>query len=100
MRVHDHNLNGAAAAQTSGAQETQRTGRSADPRARGTGGDGDRVELSSTLASLSRALDADHAGRAVRVQELSAQYARGDYRADSAATSRAMMADAIGAAAG
>lgn len=100
MKVHDQNLNGAAAAQTGGAHEVHGTGRSGNTRAHGTNGEGDRVELSNNLGALSRALAAHDAGRAARVQELAAQYRRGEYRADSAATSRAMVSDAIAAPTG
>ena len=97
MRVNDPNLNGAAAAQTGGAREVNGAGRSGNTCVHGSNAEGDRVELSTTLGALSRALASDHAGRAERVQELAAQYSRGEYRADSAATSRAMVSDAIGA---
>jgi hypothetical protein len=100
MRVYDQNLNGAAAAQTGGTHETQRAGRSGEIRSQGVAGDGDRVEISNSLATLSRALDTFHGDRAARVQELAAQYRSGAYQADSAATSRAMISDALGAAVG
>jgi flagellar biosynthesis anti-sigma factor FlgM len=97
MRVHDPNLNGAAAAQTGGAREVHGAGRSGAARTPGTAPGGDRVELSDTLGALSRSLAAYDADRTARVQELAAQYSRGEYRADSAAISRAMVSDAIGA---
>jgi anti-sigma28 factor (negative regulator of flagellin synthesis) len=100
MRVYDQNLNGASAAQTGGAHEVQRPDRENGARAHGTASDRDRVELSSSLASLSRTLESHHTDRASRVQELAAQYQRGEYRADSAATGRAMIAEALGAAVG
>jgi anti-sigma28 factor (negative regulator of flagellin synthesis) len=100
MRIYDQNLNGAGAAQTGAANEVQRTDREGGARAHGATSDRDRVELSSSLASLSRTLEAHHADRAARVQELAAQYQRGEYRPDSAATSRAMVGEALGAAAG
>jgi anti-sigma28 factor (negative regulator of flagellin synthesis) len=100
MRIYDQNPSGAAAAQTGGPQEIQRTGRESGARAHGTASERDRVELSSSLTSLSRTLDAHHAGRAARVEELAAQYQRGEYRPDSAATGRAMVGEALGAAVG
>jgi anti-sigma28 factor (negative regulator of flagellin synthesis) len=100
MRIYDQNLNGAGAAQTGGAQEIQRNDRESGARAHGTASDRDRVELSSSLASLSRTLEAHHSDRAARVQELAAQYQRGEYRTDSAATGRAMVGEALGAAVG
>jgi hypothetical protein len=49
------------------------------------------------MGALSRAISAHESGRAARVQELAAQYGRGEYHADSAATSRAMVSDAVAA---
>lgn len=97
MRIYDQNLNGAAAAQTGGAQETQRADRAGEAGAGSLARDGDRVELSTTLATLARAIDNDHASRAARVQELAAQYRTGAYQADSAATSRAMISEGLAA---
>jgi anti-sigma28 factor (negative regulator of flagellin synthesis) len=100
MRIYDQNPSGAAATQTGGAPEVQRTGREGSSRTHGTAGDRDRVELSSSLTSLSRTLEAHHSDRAARVQELAAQYQRGEYRSDSAATGRAMVGEALGRAVG
>lgn len=100
MRIYDQNLNGAGAAQTGGAQEIQRTDRESSVRAQGTASDRDHVELSSSLASLSRTLEAHHSDRAARVQELATQFQRGEYRGDSAATGSAMVAEAVSAAVG
>lgn len=95
MRIHEQNLTGAAA---SGAPaEAQRNGR-ADGSASSAGSRADRVELSGAVGAISRALTADGAGRAGRVRELAAQYQAGGYRAEPAATSRAMVADALAAA--
>lgn len=95
MRVYDGSLSGVGDAGR--AAEVQRTDRGSGTR---TGGatapaNGDRVELSNTLGSLSRALSSHSASRAARVQELTAQVASGQYRTDSKATSRAMVAEAI-----
>ena len=97
MKVHDSNLNNAAAAQTGGAQEVHGAGRSAGTRSAGAGSGSDRVELSDTLGALSRALAAHRSERAARVHELAAQHQRSEYRPDSAATSRALVSDAMGA---
>jgi hypothetical protein len=94
MRVNDHNLTGAAAAEAGRTQESQRSGRGGGAGATsGTGGD--RVELSSTLGSLSRALEAHRSDRGAMVQELAAQYQSGRYRPDAAATSHAMITEAL-----
>jgi hypothetical protein len=94
MRVYDQNLNGTAAARAGGAQEIQRPDRSTGPTAK-AGVGGDRVELSTTLSALSRALDADRSSRASRIAELASQYSQGAYRADSGATARAMLGEAL-----
>ena len=99
MRVYDQNLKGAAAGQTGNAQEVHGAGRSGNStRTHGSHSEGDRIELSHTMGALSRAINAHETGRAARVQELAAQHARGEYRADSAATSRAMVSDAVASA--
>jgi hypothetical protein len=100
MRIHDQNLTGAAASQTGGAPEIQQTGRGGDSRVHGAAGDGDRVELSSTLGALSRALELDRSDRSARVQHLAAVYQRGEYRPDLAAAAKSMIAEALGGAAG
>lgn len=95
MRIYDGNLSGAGDAGR--AAETQRTDRTSGSRAGGASApsNGDRVELSNTLGSLSRALSSHSSGRAARVRELTAQVASGQYRPDSKATSRGMVSDAV-----
>lgn len=97
MRIYDRNLTGASTNEPGRAQETQRPGweNGARPNSAGADGVGDRVELSSTLGHLSRALSANGADRASHVQALAAQYHSGKYRADSAATARGMVAEAM-----
>ena len=56
------------------------------------GVDGGRVELSSTLATFSRAIESE---RANRVPALAAQYRSGSYDADSAATAGSMVSEAL-----
>ena len=100
MKIVDRNLSGASTTGASQAQESQRTESSAKarPGASGSSGYGDRVEFSGTLGRLSRALAADGAGRAAKVRSLAAQYQSGNYRPDSAATSRNMVSEALSAA--
>ncbi len=100
MRIYDLNLTGTSAAETGRTHETQRAD-TADTAKVGRANDrsSDRVELSSALGSLSRALTAHHSDRATRVQDLAAQYQSGNYRPDSQATSRAMVSDALAAGA-
>lgn len=99
MRIHDQNLAGASAAGTGRASETQRTsGGSAASSSTRAGAD--RVEFSGALSAISRALSADSSNRAARVDALAAAYQNGTYRPDAAATSRAMVADALASAVG
>ena len=95
MKVYDRNLTGAGAAETGRTQETHASDRAAGASLAGTKGEGDRVELSTTLGRVSRALASYGSDRAARVQALSAQYQSGQYRVDSMATGRAMIQDAL-----
>jgi hypothetical protein len=100
MRVYDQNLKGAAAAQTGNAQEVHGAGRSGNSaRTHGSNSEGDRIEFSHTMSAVSRALAAHETERAAHVQKLAAQYAKGEYHTDSAATSRAMVSDSVASAA-
>ena len=98
MRVNDHNMTGASAAEAGRAQETQRLESGSGSRTAAAKSGGDRVELSSTSASVSRALTAHRSDRAAKVQELAAEYQSGRYKPDVAATSRGMISEALGPA--
>jgi anti-sigma28 factor (negative regulator of flagellin synthesis) len=97
MRIYDVNLTGSSAAESSRAQETQRSDRAGGTRTAGAGASGssDRVEFSSALSRLSQALSTDGSARAGRIQALAAQYQSGSYRTDSLATSKGIVADAL-----
>ena len=97
MRVYDMNLTGAAAAEAGRTQDTQRVDRTAASRTGGSGNGntGDRVEFSSTLGRLSRALEASGAERSARVQELAAQYQSGKYLPNAAAAAKGMVSEAL-----
>jgi len=99
MRIYDQNLTGNAAAESGRSKETQKPDRETTTPLAGTGGggSGDRVELSSALASVSRALASYHSDRADKVQTLAAQFQAGTYQPSAQATSRAMVAEALGA---
>src|SRR4051812_46934306 len=88
MRINDRNLTGAAAAE---AGRTQKVDRFESGSSRATAGlGGDRVELSGALGNLSKAMASYETGRSNKVHALAAQYQSGNYRPDSAATSRGM----------
>ena len=97
MTIHDRNLTGATPAEPGRVQETRKPTRNqgVQEETAVTGKTGDRVELSSTLETLSRAMSAFGSERANRVQALAAQYQSGSYHADSAATARGMVSEAL-----
>src|ERR1019366_499422 len=71
MRIYDRDLTGAGAAESGRAQETQKTDHGETSALSGSGSvAGDRVELSSGLASVSRALAAYSSDRTGKVQQL------------------------------
>jgi|SRR5579872_2556397 len=93
------NLTGSTA-ETGRSQETQRADREGAARVGSSAGNtgGDRVELSSALGSLSRALATFGSDRASKVTALAAQYRAGQYKSDPEATSRAMISEALATA--
>jgi hypothetical protein len=99
MKVYDRNLTGAGAAESGRTSETQRTDRfsPAGGTSSAHGAYGDRVELSSSLGRLAGVMTDFSASRAAKVQALAQQYQSGTYRPDSAATSRAMISEALNA---
>jgi hypothetical protein len=96
MKVYDRSL---TAAETGHAQDVQKLSNGSGGKSGTRGADaGDRVEFSSTLGRLARTLTSSDNDRAQRVQVLAAQYQSGNYRPDSAITSRAMLNDALAGA--
>jgi hypothetical protein len=96
MRIYDRDLTGAAAPESGRSQETQKADREAATAQAGAGiGSGDRVELSSALASVSRALASYHTGRAGKMQALAVQFQAGSYQPDSLSTSQGIVAEAL-----
>jgi Anti-sigma-28 factor, FlgM len=99
MRIYDRDLTGTAAADTGRAPETQKADRdtAAAPSQIGSNS-GDRVELSSGLASVSRALASYASDRATQIQQLAAQFQSGNYQPNSLAISQGLVAQALGGA--
>ena len=94
MRIYD--LTGTASAESGRSQETQRADRDAAAASSQSGTTAsDRVELSSGLATVSRALAAYGSDRANKVQHLTVEFQTGSYRPDSLATSQGMVAHAL-----
>lgn len=96
MRISNHDLTGAAAAESARAQEAQRAERGSGASS-SSASTGDRVEFSAGLRQLAHAISTYGAERAARVQALTALYQSGGYRPDSASTSRAMVSEALSA---
>jgi anti-sigma28 factor (negative regulator of flagellin synthesis) len=95
MKVYDRGLTPAETGNTQDIQKlSNSTGKSAT---RGASTSGDHVEFSGNLGRLSRTLSTYDNSRASRVQALAAQYQSGNYRPDSAATSRGMLSEAVAA---
>lgn len=95
MKVTSQDLSGLGATGASGAQEVQKTG-SGGKGANGGGGGSDRVDFSSTLGSLSRAMNSDVSTRQAKIQSLTAQYQSGTYSADSTSIGRGLISEALG----
>jgi hypothetical protein len=96
MKVYDRGL---TAAETGHTQDVQKlTSGAGKSGVKSDDASGDRVEFSGTLGRLSRTISAYESARGSRVQALAAQYQSGNYRPDSAATSRGMLTEALGAA--
>ena len=96
MRIYDRDLTGAAAAEPGRSQETQRPDREATVAPTGSSsGSGDRVELSSGLASVSRALASYQSDRSAKVESLTVQFQSGNYNPSSLAISQGMVAEAL-----
>jgi flagellar biosynthesis anti-sigma factor FlgM len=99
MRIYDRDLTGTASAESGRAQETQKADReTAASSSQSAAASGDRVELSSGLAGVTRALAAYGSSRAGKVQQLTAQFQSGTYQPDSKAISQGMVAQALGGA--
>jgi anti-sigma28 factor (negative regulator of flagellin synthesis) len=94
MKVTSQDLSGLGAAGASGAQEVQKPG--GGGKGASGGGGSDRVDFSSTLGSLSRAMSSEGSTRQAKIQALTTQYQSGSYSADSAEISRGLISEASG----
>jgi anti-sigma28 factor (negative regulator of flagellin synthesis) len=94
MKVSNQDLASLGATGAGSTQGTQKTG-SGSSNAAGRGGSSDRVDFSSTLGSLSRAMNSHESGREAKVQALASQYQSGKYTSDSAAISRGIISEAM-----
>jgi hypothetical protein len=100
MKINDRNLTGTSASETGRAQESQNLSRLGTGKSATSGGvdrSNDRVEFSGTLSQLSRAVTSLESTRASRIQALTVAYQGGNYKPDSAATSKGIVDDALSA---
>jgi flagellar biosynthesis anti-sigma factor FlgM len=95
MKVYDRNLTGATTGEASRSQESQKADRENLRTSSAQGSSADRVEFSSTLGTLARAVSADQASHAERIAALTAQVQSGTYRPDAMAISRGMVSAAL-----
>jgi flagellar biosynthesis anti-sigma factor FlgM len=96
MRIYDRDLTGTASAESGRSQETQKAGRDGTSTSSHSGSQsGDTVELSSGLATVSRALATYGSTRAAKVQQLSTQVQSGTYNPNSMAISQGMVSQAL-----
>jgi|SRR5450432_2537209 hypothetical protein len=86
-----------AAAEPSPAQDVRKVSNTSTGRSKtaGTNASLDRIDFSSSLGLLARTLSTYETSRSTRVQALAAEYQGGQYRPDSAATSRALVSGAL-----
>jgi hypothetical protein len=95
MRVDDRNNMGPVAPETGRTPETQKPDRAGSAGSGTIDSGGDRVEFSTSLGRLAQAISTDSAQRASRVQALAVSYETGRYHADSQATSRGIISEAL-----
>jgi anti-sigma28 factor (negative regulator of flagellin synthesis) len=95
MKVTRQNSTSASASGAGSAQEIQKSRAGGAATTSKSAITGDSVEFSSTLGSLSRAMESYSSSRSSRVQALAAQYQSGSYNIDSAAIGRSMVSEAL-----
>jgi len=92
-----YNRTPATAAEASPTRGVRKVSNTSTGRSKTVGADTslDRIDFSSSLGILARTLSTYKTSRSARVQALAAEYQSGDYRPDSAATSRSMVTEAL-----
>lgn len=96
MKIEDPNLTASLAAGQ--AQPFRAIAAYSQPKSGQAGAvPGDRVDLSHLGGSLARTLAADAQSRAGRIEALAARFQSGNYAADAASTSRAIVREALSA---
>jgi len=97
MKIPDPSLNPAAMSQLAGTQQVHSTPHGATKPGAAPGAmESDQVQLSDLSGRLVRMLSVDSPERAAWVEQLAAEFKAGNYRPDSAAVSRGIIAEAAG----
>ena len=96
MKVNDRNPLGAMA-DAARTQETQRADSSTKVALGRPGGGVDRVELSATAGTISRALSSGENDRAAKLSAIAADYQAGRYQPNSLATARGLISEGLAA---
>jgi anti-sigma28 factor (negative regulator of flagellin synthesis) len=91
IRIYNDGLAGAAASETSRAQDLSKASQSSKTSSGSAAGGEDQVQISS----LSEALSAQGSQRTDRVQSLAAVYQNGGYQVNSMDVSRAIVNNAL-----
>ena len=95
MKLHDRVPPGAETLPTQDVRKLNYTSTGRSAATAGAAASGEHVEFSGNLGRLARALSNYDSSRANRVEALRVQYQSGNFRPDSAATSRSMVSRAI-----
>lgn len=100
MKIDERNLSGASASaeRTESSPSVSRRESARKAGAAQLGGQ-DRVELSSLMGQVSRALRSEARGRSERVAALARQYESGHYRPPALEASRALVSETLAASA-
>lgn len=91
IRIYNEGLSGAAASETSRAQELSRISPGGKSNSSAAAGGEDQIQISS----LSESLAAEGSQRSARVSALAAAYQSGGYQVDSMDVSRAIVNNAM-----
>jgi anti-sigma28 factor (negative regulator of flagellin synthesis) len=94
MKIYDQKLTGTTTNATGRPPETQKADADGEGRVQ-TPASRDRVEFSSGLGALARAVSTDQSNRADRIRSLAAQVQSGTYQPDPRAISRNMLTEAL-----
>ncbi len=96
MRISGDSAEGVLASQTSRLEESSKSAQGARAKDAGVAAaDGDSIQISDLSATVMEAARADETRTSERISQLAGLYAKGEYRPDSAALSRALVSHAL-----